>query len=173
MLHASRWWLRLSCCLLLAGWSAAGPRRPGEGPNPLGVTNEEWGSGGSFLFQEHLLRGGFFPADGPPLVMETPGGGEPPANCTERFWLPSPSSSSVCEESVAAGAEEFQRSRLMVLQNRAALQAVSTSRSYKHFVFIFLLECFSNIYIIRSHLNSDRVKMEPNGQVYLVIYGYI
>ncbi|XP_026144564.1 uncharacterized protein LOC113119356 isoform X2 [Carassius auratus] len=61
-----------------------------------------------------------FPADSP-FVREAPGR---PANCTQRFWLPP--SSPVCWDDIA-GPEEFEKSRLLVLQNRAALQAVSTS----------------------------------------------
>lgn len=76
---------------------------------------EEWGSGSSFL---HLLH--TFPADSP-FVTETPG---KPANCTQRFVLPT--SPNVCWDNVA-GAEEFTHSRLLMLQNRAALQAVSVS----------------------------------------------
>lgn len=74
-----------------------------------------WGSGSTLL---HLLHS--FPADSP-FVTETP---EKPVNCSQRFWLPP--SSAICWENIA-GPEEFARSRLLVLQNRAALQAVSTS----------------------------------------------
>lgn len=87
----------------------------------------EWGSGSSLL---HLLHS--FPADSP-FVSETP---EEPVNCTQRFWLPP--SSDICWDDIA-GPEEFAKSRLLVLQNRAALQAVSDSSgveeggaSYKH-----------------------------------------
>lgn len=87
----------------------------------------EWGSGSSLL---HLLHS--FPADSP-FVAETP---EEPVNCSQRFWLPP--SSDICWEDIA-GPEEFAKSRLLVLQNRAALQAVSDSSgveeggaSYKH-----------------------------------------
>lgn len=87
----------------------------------------EWGSGSSLL---HLLHS--FPADSP-FVTETP---EEPVNCTQRFWLPP--SSDICWDDIA-GPEEFAKSRLLVLQNRAALQAVSDSSgveeggaSYKH-----------------------------------------
>ncbi|KAF0024844.1 hypothetical protein F2P81_023646 [Scophthalmus maximus] len=78
---------------------------------------EDWelGSGSSLL---HLLHS--FPADSP-FVTETPG---KPVNCTQRFWLPP--SSAVCWENIA-GPEEFAKCRLLVLQNRASLQAVSTS----------------------------------------------
>lgn len=75
----------------------------------------EWGSGSSFL---HLLHN--FPADSP-FVAESQGN---PANCTQRFWLPP--SSPICWENIA-GPREFAQSRLLILQNRAALQAVSTS----------------------------------------------
>lgn len=132
----SRAVLCLSCSLLLRvcfpaeGAGAAGPlhafppeQQSGE-PDP---DDWEWGSGSSLL---HLLHS--FPADSP-FITETPG---KPANCTQRFWLPP--SSAVCWENIA-GPEEFARSRLLVLQNRAALQAVSTSTgvdeggiSYEH-----------------------------------------
>lgn len=75
----------------------------------------EWGSGSSLL---HLLHS--FPADSP-FVTETP---EEPVNCTQRFWLPP--SSDICWDDIV-GPEEFAKSRLQVLQNRAALQAVSDS----------------------------------------------
>uniref|UniRef100_A0A3Q3FW13 Si:ch211-57n23.1 n=1 Tax=Labrus bergylta TaxID=56723 RepID=A0A3Q3FW13_9LABR len=91
------------------------------------MEDSEWGSGSSLL---HLLRS--FPADSP-FITETP---DKPVNCSQRFWLPP--SSAICWENIA-GPEEFARSRLMVLQNRAALQAVSTSSgvedggiSYEH-----------------------------------------
>uniref|UniRef100_A0A3Q2ZXH9 Si:ch211-57n23.1 n=1 Tax=Kryptolebias marmoratus TaxID=37003 RepID=A0A3Q2ZXH9_KRYMA len=86
---------------------------------------EDWelGSGSSLL---HLLHN--FPADSPFVTSAV--------NCTQRFWLPP--SSPVCWGNVA-GPEEFARSRLFVLQNRAALQAVSsmsgvedTGLSYNH-----------------------------------------
>lgn len=87
----------------------------------------EWGSGSPFL---HLLHS--FPADSP-FRRETP---NEPLNCSQRFWLPP--SSDICWEDIA-GPEEFAKSRLLVLQNRAALQAVSASSgvddgavSYKH-----------------------------------------
>uniref|UniRef100_A0A3Q2QNK8 Si:ch211-57n23.1 n=1 Tax=Fundulus heteroclitus TaxID=8078 RepID=A0A3Q2QNK8_FUNHE len=87
----------------------------------------EMGSGSSLL---HLLHN--FPADSP-FIKESP---EKPVNCTQRFRLPP--SSPVCWESVAEP-EEFAKSRLLVLQNRAALQAVSdlsgvedTGISYNH-----------------------------------------
>ncbi|XP_015212858.1 uncharacterized protein [Lepisosteus oculatus] len=71
----------------------------------------DWGSG-----LENLLHS--FPADSP-FVTETP---EKPVNCSQRFWLPP--TSPICWENIA-GPEEFERSRLLVLQNRAALRAVS------------------------------------------------
>lgn len=123
----------LSCCLLL------GVCFPADGAGPLptfppeqesgepDLEDWEWGSGSSLL---HLLHS--FPADSP-FVTETPG---KPVNCTQRFWLPP--SSAICWENIA-GPEEFAKSRLLVLQNRAALQAVSTSSgveeggiSYEH-----------------------------------------
>ncbi|CAJ1083493.1 uncharacterized protein si:ch211-57n23.1 [Xyrichtys novacula] len=98
-----------------------------ESGEPVLEDWEGWGSGSSLL---HLLHS--FPADSP-FVTETP---ENPVNCSQRFWLPP--SSAICWENIA-GPEEFARSRLLVLQNRAALQAVSTSSgvedsgiSYEH-----------------------------------------
>lgn len=119
-----RAWLCLACCLLSGLFSPAEGAEPAE-PLPTfppeqesGETNLEdweWGSGSSLL---HLLHS--FPADSP-FITETPG---QPVNCTQRFWLPP--SSAICWENIA-GPEEFAKSRLLVLQNRAALQAVSTS----------------------------------------------
>ncbi|XP_023118786.2 uncharacterized protein si:ch211-57n23.1 [Amphiprion ocellaris] len=118
---ASRAWLCLSCCLLLAVCSPADDAGS-AGSLPLeqvsgepDVEDLEWGSGSSIL---HLLHS--FPADSP-FITETP---EKPVNCTQRFWLPP--SPPICWENIA-GPEEFAKSRLLVLQNRAALQAVSTS----------------------------------------------
>nr|XP_046273493.1 uncharacterized protein si:ch211-57n23.1 isoform X2 [Scatophagus argus] len=128
--------LCLSCSLLLGvcfpadGARAAGPLPsfpPEQEPGEPDFEDLEWGSGSSLL---HLLHG--FPADSP-FITETPG---QPVNCTQRFWLPP--SSDICWEDIA-GPEEFAKSRLLVLQNRAALQAVSTSSgveeggiSYEH-----------------------------------------
>ncbi|XP_029919695.1 uncharacterized protein LOC115367874 [Myripristis murdjan] len=118
-------WLCLSCCLLLGLWvpvegtGAAGPvlrLTPDQVSGEAELEDWEWGSGASVL--QDLLHS--FPADSP-FVTETPG---KPANCTQRFWLPP--ASTVCWDDIA-GPEEFAKSRLLVLQNRAALQAVSTS----------------------------------------------
>ncbi|KAM4630643.1 uncharacterized protein ACJ7VT_000324 isoform 1-T2 [Polymixia lowei] len=118
-------WLCLSCCLLLGAWcpvEGAGATVPGATPSSAlkpesGEPDDwEWGSGSTLL--QELLHS--LPADSP-FITETPG---KPANCTQRFWLPS--SSAICWDKIA-GPEEFERSRLLVLQNRAALQAVSTS----------------------------------------------
>ncbi|XP_035039202.1 uncharacterized protein si:ch211-57n23.1 isoform X2 [Hippoglossus stenolepis] len=120
----SRAVLCLSCCLLLgvclpaeaAGPAGAPPNIPPEEESGESYMEDlEWGSGSSLL---QLLHS--FPADSP-FVTETPG---KPVNCSQRFWLPP--SSAVCWENVA-GPEEFARSRLQLLQNRASLQAVSTS----------------------------------------------
>nr|XP_015829308.2 uncharacterized protein si:ch211-57n23.1 isoform X1 [Nothobranchius furzeri] len=110
-------WLRFSCCLLLGFCSpedadSAAPTVPSE--QQSGEADfEDWelGSGSSLL---HLL-----PADSP-FVINSPGQG---VNCTQRFWLPP--HPPVCWENVAEP-EEFAKSRLLALQNRAALQAVST-----------------------------------------------
>ncbi|XP_030644379.1 uncharacterized protein LOC115824766 [Chanos chanos] len=97
-------WLWLSSCLLLSVWC------PVEMMDTEYENDWEWGSG-----LHELLSN--FPADSP-FVSESPGR---PANCTQRFWLPP--SSPVCWDNVA-GPEEFAQTRLLVLQNRAALQAV-------------------------------------------------
>ncbi|TSK31474.1 hypothetical protein Baya_3584 [Bagarius yarrelli] len=73
--------------------------------------NWEWGSG-----LHDVLHS--FPAHSP-FVTETP---EHATNCTHRFWLPS--STPVCWENIA-GPKEFEKTRLLVLQNRAALHAVT------------------------------------------------
>ncbi|XP_066531989.1 uncharacterized protein si:ch211-57n23.1 [Hoplias malabaricus] len=94
--------------LLLSVWNSGGSA---DVASDLEDRDWEWGSG-----LQELLHS--FPADSP-FVTETPGR---PANCTQRFWLPP--SSPVCWEDIA-GPEEFEESRLLVLQNRAALQALS------------------------------------------------
>ncbi|XP_053469449.1 uncharacterized protein si:ch211-57n23.1 [Ictalurus furcatus] len=71
----------------------------------------DWGSG-----LHELLHS--FPAHSP-FVTETPGH---VVNCSQRFWLPP--STPVCWEDIA-GPEEFKETRLLVLQNRAALHAVA------------------------------------------------
>ncbi|XP_056335858.1 uncharacterized protein si:ch211-57n23.1 [Danio aesculapii] len=98
-------WCVLSCCLLLLSLCSCS--------TGAGMEDSDWGSG-----LHELLSS--FPADSP-FLRETPG---TPANCTQRFWLPP--SSPVCWDDIA-GPEEFEKSRMLVLQNRAALQAVSTS----------------------------------------------
>lgn len=113
-------WLCLSYCLLLSVWCPVEGEDVGLGPESEPESGEpeqgdwEWGSG-SLLLQELLHS---FPADSP-FVTETPGN---PVNCSQRFWLPP--SSPICWDDIAKP-EEFERSRLLVLQNRAALQAVS------------------------------------------------
>lgn len=77
----------------------------------VNMEDRDWGSG-----LHELLHS--FPAHSP-FVTETPGY---VANCTQRFWLPP--SSPVCWEDIA-GPEEFEETRLLVLQNRAALHAVT------------------------------------------------
>ncbi|XP_061598449.1 uncharacterized protein si:ch211-57n23.1 [Cololabis saira] len=119
-----RAWLCLSCCFLLGVCS------PDEDPEPAGPLlnpppeeasgesdQEDWkrDSGSSFPHVLHSFLGDS------PFPTEAP---ENPINCTQRFWLPP--SSPICWENIA-GPKEFSRSRLLVLQNRAALQAVSSS----------------------------------------------
>lgn len=98
-------WTRWSWCLFLLGSVVTEPE--------LENLEWDWGSG----FQELLNS---FPADSP-FLTEKPGR---PANCTQRFWLPP--SSPVCWDDIA-GPEEFEKSRLLVLQNRAVLQGLSTA----------------------------------------------
>lgn len=113
--------LCLSCSLLLGvffwekGAWAAGPVPPRQESREPNLEDLEWGSGSPLL---HLLHS--FPADSP-FVTESP---QQPVNCTQRFWLPP--SSDICWENIAEP-EEFAKSRLLILQNRAALQAVSDS----------------------------------------------
>ncbi|KAI9539934.1 hypothetical protein NQZ68_001867 [Dissostichus eleginoides] len=128
--------LCLSCSLLLGvcfpaeGAGAAGPLptfSPEESSGEPDLDDLDWGSGSSLL---HLLHS--FPADSP-FITETPG---KPVNCSQRFSLPP--SSAICWENIV-GPKEFAKSRLLVLQNRAALQAVATTSgveeggiSYEH-----------------------------------------
>ncbi|KAM4539375.1 uncharacterized protein PAE49_020247 isoform 1-T2 [Odontesthes bonariensis] len=121
------WWTmsRAWLCLFLLGFCSLAENAEPAGPLPTlphqqasgeqDLEDWEWGSGSPLL---HLLHS--FPADSP-FVTESP---EKPVNCSQRFWLPP--SSPICWENIA-GPEEFAKSRLLVLQNRAALQAVSTS----------------------------------------------
>ncbi|KAM6903142.1 uncharacterized protein PEZ65_018021 [Lycodopsis pacificus] len=110
--------LLLGVCFPAEGAGAAGPLPtlpPEQHSGEPDLEDWEWGSGSSLL---HLLHS--FPADSP-FITETPG---KPVNCSQRFWLPP--SSAVCWENIA-GPEEFARCRLLVLQNRAALQALSAT----------------------------------------------
>ncbi|XP_026867856.2 uncharacterized protein si:ch211-57n23.1 isoform X1 [Electrophorus electricus] len=102
-------WILVSNYLLLLGMWYPGDCLGVE--SDMESRNWEWGSG-----LQELLHS--FPADSP-FVTESPGR---PANCTQRFWLPP--SSAVCWDDIA-GPEEFEQTRLLVLQNRAALHAVS------------------------------------------------
>ncbi|XP_076158235.1 uncharacterized protein LOC143140952 [Alosa pseudoharengus] len=103
-----RSWLPIG--LLLCAWC------PAHGQE-LDQTQGDWDDWGSGV-QDLLLAG--FPADSP-FVSETP---DRPVNCTQRFWLPP--SSPVCWDDVV-GQEEFEQTRLLTLQNRAALEAVSVA----------------------------------------------
>lgn len=100
-------WAWLTGCLLLSALRLV------EGVEVELETERDWDWGSGL---HELLHS--FPADSP-FVTETP---ESPANCSQRFWLPP--SSPICWENIA-GPEEFERSRLLVLQNRAALRAVA------------------------------------------------
>ncbi|KAJ8403088.1 hypothetical protein AAFF_G00360040 [Aldrovandia affinis] len=100
-------WAWLSICLVLSA-----PWLP-EGADVEVETERDWDWGSGL---HELLHS--FPADSP-FVTDTPGS---PANCSQRFWLPP--SSPICWDSIAEP-EEFEQSRLLVLQNRAALRAVT------------------------------------------------
>lgn len=146
--------LGLSCCLLLwvcAPADGGGPVSP-VGPFPTFTPVEEsveadfedWelGSGSSPF---HLFHS--FPADSP-FTKETSG---KPINCTQRFWLPP--YSTACWENLAEP-EEFAKCRLLVLQNRAALQAVSASSGVEDGGMSYDLQAREEVEGIRSdHLN--------------------
>ncbi|TRZ02108.1 hypothetical protein DNTS_004802 [Danionella cerebrum] len=78
-------------------------------------SESDWGSG-----FPHLLSS--FPADSP-FITETPVGS---ANCSQHFQLP-PYPPLMCPRGNPVGLEEFEKSRLLLLQNRAALQEVTSS----------------------------------------------
>ncbi|XP_038821945.1 uncharacterized protein si:ch211-57n23.1 [Salvelinus namaycush] len=156
-------WLCLSCCLLSA-WCPVGAE---VGPTPNPESGEpmqgdwEWGSG-SFNLQDLLHS---FPADSP-FVTEIPGN---PVNCSQRFWLPS--ASPVCWDDIA-GPEEFEQSRLLVLQNRAALQAVSlasevvveggTSASFKQ-------QALEDLQVVRADYLNVTETTETMQKVFLTL----
>lgn len=124
-------WTWLSWCLFLLGSVVTEP----EPEN----SDLDWGSG-----LHELLHS--FPADSP-FLTETPGR---PVNCTQRFWLPP--SSPVCWDDIA-GPEEFEKSRLLVLQNRAALQAVSTASGLEEGGLSFDLQAREDVQGVRvDHL---------------------
>ncbi|KAG9355464.1 hypothetical protein JZ751_000302 [Albula glossodonta] len=101
-----RWAWLATCLLLNALWLGDGEEFELETDHDW-----DWGSG-----LHELLHS--FPADSP-FMTEAPGS---PANCSQRFWLPP--SSPICWDNIA-GPEEFEKSRLLALQNRAALRAVT------------------------------------------------
>ncbi|XP_077405168.1 uncharacterized protein LOC144037509 isoform X2 [Vanacampus margaritifer] len=107
----------LSWIWLLLGLCACDPRED-VSVDEDDWTDDKWGSGFSPVY--HFL------ADSPPkttkAAAETPPGS---MNCTQRFWLPSPAPE-ICWQDVV-GPEELARSRLLALQNRAALEAVTSS----------------------------------------------
>lgn len=159
----SRAWLCLSCCLLLgvhfpaegAGPAGAVPKFPSQQQSGEDSEDWEWGSGSSLL---HLLHS--FPADSP-FVTETPG---KPVNCTQRFWLPP--SSPICWENIA-GPEEFAKSRLFVLQNRAALQAVSTSSGVEEGGISYNHQAIEEVQGIRSDHQSVVETMQTMEKVFV------
>lgn len=107
--------LLLGACVPAAAAHAPPFLTPEDQSGQSGLEDVDWGSGSSFL---HLLHS--FPADGP-FRSDAP---DEPLNCSQRFWLPP--SSDICWEDIA-GPEDLAKSRLLVLQNRAALRAVSAS----------------------------------------------
>lgn len=114
-------WFCFSCCILLGTSSqskdaaAAGFFHAFSPEQESGDTEGwEWGSGFS---SSHVLHS--FPGDSP-VVSESP---EHVVNCTQRFWLPP---APICWEN-AVGPEEFAKCRVLILQNRAALQALFIS----------------------------------------------
>ncbi|XP_046875844.1 uncharacterized protein si:ch211-57n23.1 [Hypomesus transpacificus] len=125
---------------------------PGADPDQGG---QEWGSG-TLLLQELLHS---FPADSP-FVLETPG---KPANCSQRFWLPS--SFPVCWDSIA-GPEEFEHSRLLVLQNRAALQTVSQSSGAEEGGLSYNQQVLEEVQGIRADHLSMEETMESMRKVF-------
>ncbi|XP_034016035.1 uncharacterized protein si:ch211-57n23.1 [Thalassophryne amazonica] len=157
--------LCLFSCILLGVYLPAegvGPAEPleslwleqesGEGEPHL--EDWEWGSGSSLL---HLLHS--FPADSP-FITERPG---KPANCTQRFWLPP--SSGVCWDNIA-GPEEFAKSRLLVLQNRAALQAVSTSSGVEEGGLSYNHQAREEVHGIHSDHQSTLETMQTMEEVF-------
>ncbi|XP_067112289.1 uncharacterized protein si:ch211-57n23.1 [Osmerus mordax] len=147
----------LACLSLLL----LGPGCPVEGGGDVGSKpsadpDQEWGSG-TLLLQELLHS---FPADSP-FVSETPG---KPANCSQRFWLPS--SSPVCWDSIA-GPEDFEHSRLLVLQNRAALQAVSQSSGAEEGGLSYNQQVLEEVQWIRADHLSMEETMESMRKVFL------
>ncbi|RVE66466.1 hypothetical protein OJAV_G00107720 [Oryzias javanicus] len=110
-------WFCFSCCILVGtSFQSQGAMLfPAFSPEQESGDTEgwEWGSG----FSPHGIHS--FPGDSP-FVSESR---EHAFNCTQRFWLPP---APTCWEN-AAGQEEFSKCRVLILQNRAALQALSTS----------------------------------------------
>ncbi|XP_057684259.1 uncharacterized protein si:ch211-57n23.1 [Corythoichthys intestinalis] len=102
------WW-SLSWTWLLLGFLTHSPFQDVFGDQD-DWTDDDWGSGESPLYS--------FLADGSSETMA-----RTPVNCTQRFLLPSPQ---ICQENEAQP-EELARSRLLALQNRAALEAVTSS----------------------------------------------
>ncbi|XP_041665930.1 uncharacterized protein si:ch211-57n23.1 [Cheilinus undulatus] len=158
---AVSWAVLCLCCFLLlgdVGARAAGPPPPFLPEQETGkpdLGDWEWGSGSSLL---HLLHS--FPADSP-FVTETP---EKPVNCSQRFWLPP--SSAICWENIA-GPEEFARSRLLVLQNRAALQAVSTSSGMEDGGFSYEHQAREEVQGIQSDHKSTVETMQTMEKVFV------
>ncbi|XP_028317024.1 uncharacterized protein LOC114472114 [Gouania willdenowi] len=152
-------WFYLSCCLLLGLCSPgedAGSSLPffEREPGELDLEDLEWGSGSSLL---HLLQ--HFPADSP-FVTENM---KKPANCSQRFWLPP--SSPICWENIA-GPEEFAKSRLLVLQNRAYLQAVSTSSGVEDSGFSYDQQAREEVEGIRSDYKNMVETMQTMDTVF-------
>ncbi|KAI4897206.1 hypothetical protein NFI96_015917 [Prochilodus magdalenae] len=142
LLHCNRMaWLWLCGWLLLL--SVCCPGGSGKAASDLEDRDWEWGSG-----LQELLHS--FPADSP-FVTETAGH---PANCTQRFWLPP--SSPICWDDIA-GSEEFEQTRLLVLQNRAALQAVSQASGLEDGGISYDLQAREDVQGVREdHFNIEQ-----------------
>ncbi|KAL0961872.1 hypothetical protein UPYG_G00332720 [Umbra pygmaea] len=153
--------LWLSCILLLcARCVAVEPPAECEPGEPM-QGDWEGGSGSSNL--QHLRH--TFPADSP-FVIETPG---TPVNCSQRFWLPS--STPTCWDDMA-GPEDFEQSRLLLLQNRATLQAVSKASEVMAdggMIASFNQQALENLQLVRADYLNVTETTETMQKVFLTL----